>query len=262
MVKINKNFSLEDYDFINWRNWNPSRKFSNILHKLTPLEIMLVNLAEPYQDTRDDIGQAELVTVFVLKGSEYIDADREVVIPSAIIHDTGYIIAPNDFRELVKKEKEKPELNRLMRMEHQIIGANHAYQFMKEAEFSPGSINEVMHIILDHDTRLMDTTINGYVMRDSDIMWRFTHTHAKSYLLTEDPEDSILKDRNPSSVFAHMLNDSRIERFHITQIYWKMARAEIANTMFNLFPEESIKLLQAQKFDAELNAVQNFYSKK
>src|SRR3989344_5539437 len=77
------------YKPINWAIWDRSGQGKNIL--LTDVERQVWNQALPLQDKRHDTGHAEIVTYFALKLLDYFDdADRNVVVAAAILHDIGW----------------------------------------------------------------------------------------------------------------------------------------------------------------------------
>ena len=52
------------------------------------------DLAFCYQDKRNDKGHAKIVTNYVIKLAEIEKADKNVVIPAAILHDIGWSKIP------------------------------------------------------------------------------------------------------------------------------------------------------------------------
>ena len=48
------------------------------------------DLAEEYQDKRDDEGHAKTVLEYAIKLLEILPANEKIVIPAAILHDIGW----------------------------------------------------------------------------------------------------------------------------------------------------------------------------
>ncbi|MAE42297.1 hypothetical protein CMO93_00885 [Candidatus Woesearchaeota archaeon] len=87
---------LKGYEPIDYRDWilgDEARNAVNIkrLKLLEPNEIKIFDTAAPYNDARNDPGQAELVAYFTIKLLGYNSkGQREVAVPAAILHDIGF----------------------------------------------------------------------------------------------------------------------------------------------------------------------------
>lgn len=167
---------------IDYRKWDFSGKGVNILPFLTPKEQVIWNAAFPFQDKRDDHGQGEVVTYFALELLRTIPAQREVVIPAAILHDTGFGRIDNP----AKTHRDAVESGILgtpaYRQVHQDKGVEVAKEILLSVGYPVECRQPICDIIADHDTRLKEPTLEGKVMMDADVLWRFTIPHRKAYL--------------------------------------------------------------------------------
>ena len=123
---MSKEIKEINYTPINYRDWivgDEARSGINIkkLKILTSEEHKILEEAIPYQDQREDPGQAELVTYFASNLLQYVqDAKREIAIPSAILHDIGWYGGESDYwKKLVasggeteSEGKRRPHQNR------------------------------------------------------------------------------------------------------------------------------------------------------
>ncbi len=57
---------------------------------MKPIFQKIWDLAENYQDKRDDEGHAKTVLKYAIKLLQIIPADDKIVIPAAILHDIGW----------------------------------------------------------------------------------------------------------------------------------------------------------------------------
>lgn len=258
-------FKIEDYTPINWKNWIFGGRGENIkppfvserqweLWKQIPFfeDIKAIKYIEnfPAQDAREDPGQGELVTYLSKKLLAHIPGQEDVVILAAMLHDTGYTIDPQEFREafLNIPENEDPKITKLkqlkIRLEHQVRGANHAYNLLTRLNWNPAQVSEVMRIILDHDTRILPPTPNGSIMQDADILWRFTVPCLQAYHSNESCEGllDILEKRELALP----------DRFYHDDISRPIARLELANSLLYLHPGEAEKALQDKGYKKEL----------
>ncbi|MAG02099.1 hypothetical protein CMI42_02075 [Candidatus Pacearchaeota archaeon] len=179
------NHSLKDYKPMDYRDWiigDEARNGANIkrLGILNEKELTILEAAIPYQDQRNDPGQAEIVAYFAVKLLDYLPGKREVVVPAAILHDTGFHGGDSgEWLRLVRsgeayetEEKRRPHQNR---------GCLIAGRVLERVGYSEKHQNEIADIIGDHDTRKLPTTESGTIMRAADLLWRVTYPHDKLY---------------------------------------------------------------------------------
>ena len=112
MAKTGK-FDLNSYNPIDYSKWvvgDEARTGVNILHLLNEKERAIWDMAIPFQDQRDDPGQGEMVTYFAIQLLNYMEGRREIVVPAAMLHDTGWYAMNIDWKNLLQLVKQKEKL--------------------------------------------------------------------------------------------------------------------------------------------------------
>jgi hypothetical protein len=181
---------LNDYKPIDYNAWDYSGKGANIATELSPLEGAMWIEALPVQDKRHDPGHAEHVVYFALKLLQYHpSANRNIVMPAAILHDTGWGLMPDEERALFSTPARKV-YGPFLRQRHQELGKEFADKVLTEIGYGDSydsymnwqkSKEHILEIISQHDTRqgfysLDDYAVNDGIMRDADKLWRPTLT--------------------------------------------------------------------------------------
>lgn len=173
-----------DYEPIDYKKWDFSGKGKNISGLLKPLEKKIWEAALPYQDKRDDKGHGEIVTYFSLKLLDEVKkAKRNIVIPAAILHDTGwgevtkseinlfYEMEIDSFTGQAIWQRYEP----ILRARHQEQGVQVAEEILKGLEsYSKEETEKILDIISEHDTRKGFLNANDGIMRDADKLFRFS----------------------------------------------------------------------------------------
>jgi HD superfamily phosphodiesterase len=129
-------------------------------------------LALPYQDKRDDTGHAETSLKYALKLVELEKGDEDVVIPAIILHDVGWSQLPEKRRLMVFDPGAREENRREVVYEHEIEGIKLALKILREVNYPPDLIDEILDIISQHDTRKGFVSKNEGIVRDADKLWR------------------------------------------------------------------------------------------
>lgn len=216
---------MNKYIPLNYSNWDFKGKGKNIFPLLNPKEKEIWDLALPYQDKRKDMGHAEIVTYFAFKILEIVNADRKIAIPTAILHDTGYNVNGNEFRKILGTEKEKE-----MRLEHQVRGILIANEILNQIKYPVKSALEIMKIISNHDTRILEhnglifnLTEEEKIMRDADILWRFTKPCMISY-----------NSGKPKKEIRTIFEKEFLKENIYSQEAKKIAKIEIENTLSSI----------------------------
>jgi hypothetical protein len=179
---------LKDYQPINYDNWDESGKGLNILHLLSPLEDKIWSAALPFQDKRDDQGHAENVTYFALKLLHYFPTpNRNIVVPAAILHDTGWSQMTEVELKLFYipnwKDYEAP-----LRANHQKKGVEVADKILTQIGYPQEFRQQILDIISEHDSRAGFLSVEDGIARDADKLWRYTLPHL--YLTMKKRESS------------------------------------------------------------------------
>ena len=99
------------------------------------------------------------------------EADRDVVLPAILLHDTGWSQVP---RELVLSAIApgggRPDLVRT----HEIEGARIAAEILEGVGSDPELIRQITAIIDGHDSRREALSASDAVVKDADKIWRLT----------------------------------------------------------------------------------------
>jgi len=239
---------LKDYKPINYNNWelgDRAREGINLINLglVNSKELEIWKEAVPYQDQRDDPGQAELVTYFALKILNYIKADRNIVVPAAMMHDIGfYKTDVNEWKNSVKTGQTEGEMKR---RPHQNRGIGLAGRILEKVGYPEEYHFPIFDIIGDHDTRLLPTTVEGQIVRDADMLWRITYPCSMIYHKNVNAEELLDKFENPKNI-RNLKQGVELEPnvSDLSPIALEIARIEVVNTMRYRFPKEAEELLK------------------
>ncbi len=130
-------------------------------------------LALPYQDKRGDKGHAKTVLNYAIELAKSENADEEIVIPAAILHDIGWSLLPGEerlsiFGKITKEDKIK------VKKKHEEAGVNLAKEILEKVNYDAKLTGEIAEIISGHDTRAGFISKNEGIARDADKLWRFS----------------------------------------------------------------------------------------
>lgn len=243
---------LSNYKPIDYQNWimgDSARKAVNLkrLKLLRPIELKIFNNASPYNDARNDPGQAELVVYFAVRLLEYKkEGSRSVVVPAAILHDIGYYFdEPTAWKKLVKSGANIE--SEAVRRPHQNRGLMLAGRILEKVKYPENNISEIADIIGDHDTRKLPTSESGKIVRAADLLWRVTYPCLNIYF----------GDATPKEAFEKMENSAlrKPEPFDLDTIAMSIGRVELVNTMVYKFRDKCYDLLKKRGYQKELTKV-------
>lgn len=210
------------YTPIDYTKWNDNGQGENILPALSPPERNIWEKALPYQDKRLDSGHAEFVTYFALQLLQHSAADREIVVPAAILHDLGWSqMSPAELELFADPNMERYEP--ILRARHQEEGVLFAGTFLGKVDYSRNSIVHILEIISQHDTRNGFYSPEDGVMRDADKLWRFTVPEMKVSVEYRRKKLADLDVRNRDYI--------QDESFLFSESARKMAQIEWENTL-------------------------------
>lgn len=131
-------------------------------------------LALPYQDKRDDAGHAMIVTENALELQKIEEANEDIVVPAAILHDIGWSQMPkNEVMKLFSPLTTDSEILHL-RLMHQHLGAHLAKKILADVSYPQNLTYQIVEIITEHDTRTSFLSLEDNVVRDADKLWRFS----------------------------------------------------------------------------------------
>lgn len=130
--------------------------------------------ALPHQDKRDDVGHAEIVTTFAIKLCELEKADGDIVVPAAILHDIGWSQVSEKERFHIFDSNITKEQLREIQIKHEQKGVKLAQGISEKLGYSPETIEKILEIVSQHDTRKGFLSREDGIMRDADKLWRFS----------------------------------------------------------------------------------------
>lgn len=227
-------FLVESYQPIDYTNWDFSGRGENVRPFLNEKEWEIWQAALPVQDKRDDTGQGEIVTYFTLELLKYIpSAQREIAVPTAILHDTGWGEIENPakmHREAIKNNTVNTPAYRKI---HQDAGVKVAKRILSDVGYPPQYIEPICVIIGDHDTRLylksaaqtpeaqIMSSPSAQIFMDADMLWRFTVPHKMAYLQNKSAQEM-------RTLMEEMLNNPKT---FFTPAAFEVARREMENTL-------------------------------
>ena len=262
-------FSIESYPLIDYRTWvlgDACRRAVNLkrLNMLNREELALVDISSKYQDPRNDSGHGEFSVYTALNLLQYFpDAKREIVVPATWMHDMGFHSQnPNEWKRLVEEAVLKGNLKAMddesKRRPHQNRGCFLAGRLLERlaSEQAPHRERiedydwEIADAIGDHDTRKLPPSVNGKILRISDLLWRASYPHAQAYMADWTLE-KILKR------FYETCLES--EAAHLEEIGCKVAKLEFTNTMVHKFWRDMAWKILSRDFPKEVERVIEFY---
>lgn len=212
------------YQPIDYTPWNFDGQGKNIINLLLPIERDIWKTALPLQDKRDDLGHAETVTYFALKLLEHLNTERQIVVPTAILHDVGWSQLSQTERDLFKDPNMK-RYDSILRARHQEEGVKVAQKILQKNNYKQANLQEISEIISEHDTRKGFLSQNDGLVRDADKLWRFT--------VTEFVINIFYRGKTAEYLHEKRLKDLEKSGFFYSDISKEIARIELENTLSN-----------------------------
>jgi HD superfamily phosphodiesterase len=128
--------------------------------------------ALPYLDTRSN----DIHTLYSYRFARRLvvlhdAAEPEVVLPAVILHDVGWSTVPEArILESFGPNLRHPELRR----QHEVEGARLAREILETCGHPAALTDRIVAIIDGHDTRTESRSIEDSLVRDADMLWRYT----------------------------------------------------------------------------------------
>ncbi|WP_324188366.1 HD domain-containing protein [Nocardia higoensis] len=98
-------------------------------------------------------------------------ADRDIVLPAIILHDTGWSRVPEaEVLEAIRPGGGRKDLV----VAHEKAGAEIAARILTELGHDPAKTSEIVAIIDGHDSRLTSLSLEDSLVKDADKLWRLT----------------------------------------------------------------------------------------
>lgn len=99
------------------------------------------------------------------------EADRDIVLPAIILHDTGWSrVPPAEVLEAIQPGGGRQDLV----IRHEKEGAAIAADVLGRLGHDPGRVERIVEIIDGHDSRLTSLSLEDSLVKDADKLWRLT----------------------------------------------------------------------------------------
>lgn len=152
------------------------------------------------------------------------EADRDIVLPAIILHDTGWSKVPEaEVLEAIRPGGGRTDLVLL----HEKAGAAIAAGILAELGHDPAKIAAIVAIIDGHDSRLTALSLEDSLVKDADKLWR----------LTPHGVDTVMDWFGLTRRQAHTLIGSRVHDHLFTDAARTMARALAAIATIDSAPQ-------------------------
>jgi hypothetical protein len=152
------------------------------------------------------------------------EADRDVVLPAIILHDTGWSCVPQD--EVLLAIAPGAGRHDLV-IRHEKEGARIAREILEDLGRPAGRVEEIVAIIDGHDSRTTSLSLNDSLVKDADKLWR----------LTPHGVDTVMGWFGLTREQAHVLIASRVHDHLFTDAARTMARVLAAVTSIDTTPQ-------------------------
>ena len=133
------------------------------------------DIAQKYQDKRNDKGHAEITLGFAQHLLSLEEANPDIVIPAIILHDVGWGQLPAEERFLADRLDTPPQKFKELRLRHQKEGIKLAKAILKQISYDQALSEYILEIISQHDTRVGSFSKDDALVRDADKLWRFSN---------------------------------------------------------------------------------------
>lgn len=152
------------------------------------------------------------------------EADRDVVLPAIILHDTGWSRVPSDeVLEAIRPGGGRPDLV----LRHEKEGAAIAAEVLASLAHDPGRTTRIVEIIDGHDSRRVALSLEDALVKDADKLWR----------LTPHGVDTVMDWFGLTRARAHALIGSRVHDHLFTAAARSIARGLAALAAIDSTPQ-------------------------
>jgi len=185
----------------------------------------------PFQDKRNDTGHVENVTYFALRLLEHFpEVKRDIVMPAAILHDTGWSQLTDTERALFYETGDDGtgtqiciRYDPILRARHQEQGVYMAGRILTDLGYSQEHTPHILEIISEHDTRNGFISAEDGIMRDADKLWRYTYPHILLGIRERGDIPEKLRDL--------LIDNCKKEGFFYSDIAREIAMIELEHSM-------------------------------
>ena len=146
-----------------------------MIFKMTVEENKIFGLACPHFQVMSNELHTREVVQFCLQLLQTVDGDRHIVIPAAILHDTGWAKLPGNVSRKIRVPDGDPEAIKV----HEEISALIAELILRDVDYQRAYIDEIVAIIIGHDSRKEAISLNDKILKDGDKLSRFSKDYSK-----------------------------------------------------------------------------------
>ena len=143
--------------------------------QLTEKERTIFELACPHLQVMSNELHTKEAVHFCLQLLQAVDGDRHIVIPAAILHDTGWAKIPEKVSKKIRVPDGEPEAIKV----HEEISALIAELILRDVNYKRAYIDEIVSIIIGHDSRKKALSLNDKIVKDADKLSRFSKDFSK-----------------------------------------------------------------------------------
>ena len=192
---------------------------------MTHLCSRIWKLALPYLGTRDNEVHTAISLAIARELLKPEGGRKEIVIPAIILHDVGWATIPEDLQMTAFGPKATaPDLNR----KHEKEGVRIAGKVLQAVGYPKERIVEILEIIDGHDSRAEALSKNDMIVKDSDRLWRFTHTGFTIDIgrFQESYEEGLarLKENMNTWLFTRTAKQMASEKIELRENEWRRRR--------------------------------------
>ncbi|WP_459947631.1 HD domain-containing protein [Desulfocastanea catecholica] len=146
-----------------------------MLLQLTKKERQVLGLAVPHLQVMSNELHTKEVVRFCLQLLQTVGGERHIVIPAAILHDTGWAKIPENISQKIRG----PDNDHGSVKIHEEISALIAELILRDVDYKKVYIDEIVAMIIGHDSRKVALSLNDKILKDGDKLSRFSKEFSK-----------------------------------------------------------------------------------
>ena len=138
---------------------------------MNAIEEKIYQLAKPYLNFRNNDVHTQIALNQALELLERVGGDRHIVVPAILLHDVGWTKVPKEQFEQWRSNPSDKDLDRI----HEQEGVKIASSILQDVNYDSTLAEEILRIINVHDTGEDAKSLNEKIVRDADVLWRFSN---------------------------------------------------------------------------------------
>ncbi len=143
--------------------------------QLTAEERKIFELACPHLQVMSNELHTKETVHYCLQLLDIVGGDRHIVVPAAILHDTGWAKIPEKVSKKIRVPNGEPEAIKV----HEEISALIAELVLRDVNYNRNHIDEIVSVIIGHDSRKTALSLNDKILKDADKLSRFSKDFLK-----------------------------------------------------------------------------------